>query len=94
MLRCILVLTGVLTLGGCFNGGNSATHYELGDVSLGQQLIDLKAALEADAIDRAEYETLRRRIMQIHTLAAEDADGGLATGGEDDEASPDGFSWF
>ena len=39
-----------LLLAGCFNGQN--THVRLGDVSLGQQLIDLKRALDAE--DKAE----------------------------------------
>jgi hypothetical protein len=94
MSRWIILATFALALGGCFNGGNSATHYELGDVSLGQQLIDLKAALDAKAIDREEYHTLRQRIMQIHTLAAgEDDEAAHASGGAEDPEDGD-FSWF
>jgi len=53
---------GVLLLAGCWNGEN--IHLDLGSVSLGQQLIDLKAAHDSGAIDDAEYAATRQAILE------------------------------
>jgi hypothetical protein len=56
-----LVVT--LLMGGCWNGGNSSYHF--GDVSVGQQLIDLQAALDQGAVEPPEYERLKAAIMDL-----------------------------
>lgn len=65
------MLLGAALLAGCWNGGN--TNLDLGSVSLGQQLIDLKAARDAGAIDAAEYEATRRAILEAVQRLGEDA---------------------
>lgn len=63
-MRIALVLLTVL-VAAC---GNDHRNIHLGDVSLGQQLIDLKAAHEAGAIDEAEYEEARSRLLAAADL--------------------------
>lgn len=63
------LLLGVLALAGCWNGENM--NVRLGDVSLGQQLIDLQRSLEAGAIDDAEYAELRATLMATADLCGE-----------------------
>lgn len=58
----------IISLGGCWNGDNDSIH--LGDVSVGQQLIDLQRAREAGAIDEAEYQRLRSHFMALLLQAA------------------------
>jgi hypothetical protein len=64
----------VMTLlaGGCWNGGNHSYH--LGDVSLGQQLIDLKAALDQGAVDPEEYARMKEAITALSTGCGNDGD--------------------
>ena len=55
-----LSLVGLLSLGGCFwsiGGGSNRTVVEH---SAGQQLTDLKRALDAGAIDQEEYDKLKK----------------------------------
>lgn len=73
-MRLMLLTPLLLALTGCWNANNE--HLHLGDVSIGQQLIDLKQAREADALTEAEYETARAQL-----LAAAD----LCLGDDDDE---------
>ena len=70
-----LTLLAVLTLGGCVTEDNDPS-VSLGDVSLGEQLIDLKKARDSGAISAEEY---RRMKEQLVTLL----EGG-ATGERDD----------
>lgn len=72
MLRITATLTLLLLLGGCWND-NRGIAIRLGDVSIGQQLIDLKAALEQGAMTQAEYERVRTRLVELN-LACNDAD--------------------
>ena len=65
-LRTIVFTTTMLLLAGCWNGGNTAIS--LGDVSLGQQLIDLKRALEEDAISQEEYEETKQTLLLLNSL--------------------------
>ena len=58
-----LVIFSAFGLPGCWNGENVSLR--MGDVSIGQQLIDLKRALEEEAIDEAEYQELRTSIMSL-----------------------------
>ena len=65
-LKPLLLLTSILALTGCWNGEN--VHVQLGDVSLGQQLVDLKAALDADAISDDVYEDAREKLLAMNYL--------------------------
>ena len=58
----ICIFTGVLLLGGCWNDN---TNVRMGDVSIGQQMIDLKQALDQQAISEAEYQRLKTQIMSL-----------------------------
>ncbi len=60
----LLLLT--VTLSGCWNG--DITNVKLADVSLGQQLIDLKRALEEDAISDDEYEAAREKLISLYAI--------------------------
>jgi hypothetical protein len=70
MIRSSLLLA-VALLAGCWNGGN--TNLDLGSVSLGQQLMDLKAARDAGAIDHAEYEATRGALLEAVQRLGDDA---------------------
>ena len=59
----LLIFAATFLLTGCWNGGNTAVS--LGDVSLGQQLIDLQAALEAQAINQEEYEDAKAGLLAL-----------------------------
>ena len=61
----LLVLLSVIVLFiscGSFNEAEGELHY-YNTVSHGRQLLDLKEALDKDIINRAEYDTLKQRIM-------------------------------
>ena len=62
LLSAILIPT-LFTLAGCWNG--DVSNLRMGDVSIGQQLIDLKRAREEEAIDELEYQNLRKAIMSL-----------------------------
>jgi len=81
----MLILT--LGLSGCGNQDNDIL--DLGSVSLGQQLIDLKQARTANAISEAEYQAAKSALLQKLTedddsdSDAEDSDSD-ADGSDDD----------
>ena len=52
-----------ISLAGCWNGEN--VHVDLGTVSIGQQLLDLKAAADAGAMSQEEYQTTREKILSL-----------------------------
>ena len=66
IFRLLLAVIFMAILTGCWNGGN--TRVSLGDVSLGEQLIDLKLALESDAMTQEEYEVVRQSLLSLGAL--------------------------
>jgi uncharacterized protein YcfL len=76
----LVILVGLLTVG-CVDSQNGY-NIHLGDVSLGQQLIDLKAALDAEAISEDEYESLKKMLVEANSYCGdapevEEADEGF-----------------
>lgn len=65
-MRALLLTTSIFVLTGCWNGEN--VHVRLGDVSLGQQLIDLKTALDREAITEDEYEETKESLLALNNL--------------------------
>jgi hypothetical protein len=72
--RAACALATVLLLSGCWNGGNH--HISLGSVSIGQQLIDLKTALEVDAIDQQEYEATKQTLLALNSVCEATSEDG------------------
>ena len=72
-----LILLAVVApfLTGCFNGDSHGFNISLGDVSLGQQLIDLKRARDENAITEAEYQRIKSQLLDMLD----------AMGGDDDD---------
>jgi hypothetical protein len=70
MIRAVLLTLVVATSTGCWNSENQSIH--LGDVSLGQQLIDLKEALDADALTQDEYDTAHALLLSGARLCEDD----------------------
>jgi hypothetical protein len=67
MICKLLSITLVtIALGGCWNGEN--VHVTLGDVSLGQQLLDLKSALDQKAITETEYAETKETLLALNSL--------------------------
>ena len=64
MYRLLVLLSVVVLFISCgsFNEAEAELHY-YNTVSHGQQLLDLKAALDSHIINRVEYDTLKQRIM-------------------------------
>ena len=70
MIRTVMLTLVIAISTGCWNGENQSIH--LGDVSLGQQLIDLKGALDADALTQDEYDTAHALLLGGANLCADD----------------------
>ena len=68
--RHLVIITLAVALSGCIDSMNGKS-ISLGDVSLGQQLIDLKAALEANAITEDEYERLKEELIAAVNMCEE-----------------------
>ena len=58
MTRAILVAALALTLTGCIGIGGSTNN-----PSKGQELVDLKLALDKGAINQAEYDAAKMRVI-------------------------------
>jgi len=71
-MKLISYLVAVLFMAGCWNGGNTAVSW--GDVSVGQQLIDLKLALEAEALTQTEYEEVKAALLSMPALCGTTTD--------------------
>jgi hypothetical protein len=55
-----------IALGGCWNGEN--VQVTMGDVSLGQQLLDLKSAFDQEAITEEEYSQTKQTLLALNSL--------------------------
>ena len=75
-MRRLFPLAALLLLTGCYNG--DVNNIRFGDVSLGQQLMDLNSARNTGAMSEDEYQKARAAL-----LALSDACGSLDTGDED-----------
>lgn len=58
--KCLLLAVAALVLSGC--GGHEVVRPTV-SVSIGQQLIDLKAARDSGALTRSEFESQRRQLI-------------------------------
>lgn len=81
-LRRALLVPFMLAATGCWNSSNDVLH--LGDVSLGRQLIDLKQALDANALSPDEYATAKDKLLATADLCRT-GDDAATTGLGDDE---------
>ncbi|MEM9621073.1 MAG: SHOCT domain-containing protein [Pseudomonadota bacterium] len=91
MTKAVSIIVMTLMLSACWNGEN--VHVQLGDVSFGQQLIDLKRALDEDAISEREYERAKARLLDMASLC-EDADDEHRDHHRHEDDDDDGFNWF
>ncbi|MCC5888578.1 MAG: hypothetical protein JJT88_19245 [Gammaproteobacteria bacterium] len=73
MVKGIVAVVGTLLLAGCWNE-NVATNVRMGDVSIGQQMIDLARALEQGAIDAEEHARLKQGLMSLSELCGRQSD--------------------
>lgn len=64
MLRYCAVLTVLAAfLGGCCGGGSTEVKAVTTTTTTGQQLIDLKKALDSGAIDEKQYKKMKEEIV-------------------------------
>ena len=78
-MKLLLPIAVVLLLTSCIQE-NNPRNLRMGDVTLGQQLIDLKRALEMDAVTESEYETIKANLVNAASMC--------------DAADEDDDSWF
>ncbi len=64
--KAAAVLLTSIALGGCWNGDNDSIN--LGNVSIGQQMIDLKKALDSGAVTQEEYGRLKQTLLSLDTV--------------------------
>ena len=57
------LLVTIAALAGCSSSRNMVTVQESTSITKGRELTDLRRALEAQAVNQAEYEQLRRVIL-------------------------------
>jgi hypothetical protein len=62
-LKTMVLIVASFGLTACWNGEN--VHVSFGDVSVGAQLIDLKTALERDAITEIEYQDSKKALLAL-----------------------------
>ena len=70
LLAAATLAAALLSMSGCWNG--DVSNIRLADISLGQQLIDLKRALEEEAINAEEYEATREKLISLYAICASD----------------------
>ena len=100
--KAISIVVACLALSGCWNGENVSVS--LGDVSVGQQLLDLKEAYEGDALTKEEYEATKQTLLALNnvcqnTKSEKSEKSGKSARKEQREAEAegeedDGFDWF
>jgi hypothetical protein len=75
-MRRVLLLPVALLLAGCWNDNGDRSTVDLGNVSLGRQLIDLQVARDAGAISADEYAALKQALIDsvVHTSQTGDKD--------------------
>jgi hypothetical protein len=61
--KLLIALSMTAMLSAC-GGGGSTLQSEISTTTTGQQLIDLKKALDAGAINQSEYEKQRKKILE------------------------------
>ena len=71
-MRLVIFVSLCVLMSACWNGENM--NVRLGDISLGQQLIDLKRALDEGAIETAEYEQAKERLLALHALCEDETE--------------------
>lgn len=81
-MKHLFLIVFVALLSACIQENNPRT-LALGDVSIGQQLIDLKSALDAQAISEAEYLLLKENPIASSAMCA--------SSGEEEDDDP---GWF
>jgi hypothetical protein len=59
----VMVIVAGVMMAGC-GGGGADVHSTVNSVSTGQQLMDLKRALDAGAMTKSEYEQEREKILE------------------------------
>lgn len=64
--KTLLVAIILLFSAGCWNGEN--TSINLGTVSIGQQLIDLKRALDEGAMTQEEYDQIKETLLKLSSV--------------------------
>jgi hypothetical protein len=64
--KTLLIATILLFSTGCWNGEN--TSINLGTVSIGQQLIDLKRALDEGAMTQEEYDQTKQTLLKLNSV--------------------------
>lgn len=64
--KMAVVVVSMVLATGCWNDRTHTIH--LGDVSIGQQMIDLQAALEQGAVTQQEYEELKAALMSVESV--------------------------
>ncbi len=65
-LTAVSLIVLCTTLSGCWNG--DVSNVRLANVSLGQQLIDLKRALEEEALSEDEFEEAREKLINLYAV--------------------------
>ena len=95
---CVLLLVACLSACGI---DSSQTNNSLGSVSIGQQLIDLKAAQDDGLISEREYKTLRKKLLRSLSRSLEqnnddddDDDDDDRSDFDDDDKEGDDDSWL
>ena len=88
-LTTTLLLTLTLLLGGCF-ATSGDDELNLGSVSVGQQLIDLKKARDADAMTEREYHRAKAALLDaLQRLSSDDDDDDDDDYDDDDQSDSD-----
>jgi hypothetical protein len=62
-LAAVMAIALILGLTGC-GGGGAEMKSEISTTTTGQQLMDLKKALDTGAISQDEYDKARRKILE------------------------------